>query len=68
MPDEPVNPGTGTEKLRYCEVHKNPCENCPTCKTYSYCPNCEKCPTCSTYSYCPTCQKCYEPNCPDSSS
>ena len=51
MSDEPVNPGTGTEKLRYCEVHKSPCENCPTCKTYSYCP---------------TCEKCYEPKCPDS--
>jgi len=51
MSDEPVNPGTGTEKLRYCAVHKNPCE---------------KCPTCTTYSYCPTCEKCYEPNCPDS--
>jgi len=50
MPSDPGKPGTGTERLRYCDEHKSPCEQCSSCKTYSYCPNC---------------RKCYEPNCSD---
>jgi hypothetical protein len=50
MPSGPAKPGTATERLHYCSEHKSACEQCPTCKTYSYCPEC---------------RKCYEPTCPD---
>jgi len=51
MPADSSKDGTATEKLHFCDKHKNACGECPTCKTYSYCPDCKKC---------------YEPSCPDS--
>ncbi len=51
MPSDPPEQVPATRKLRYCSEHKSPCDECPTCKTYSYCPEC---------------RKCYEPECPDS--
>lgn len=51
MASSPANPGGATERLHYCSEHNTPCEQCPSCETYSYCPDCEKC---------------FEPKCPDS--
>ena len=35
--------GTGTEVLKYCSDHGRPCDQCPQCKTLSYCPECDRC-------------------------
>lgn len=51
MASDTVKPGAPTEKLHFCSEHNIPCEQCPSCKTYSYCPECEKC---------------YEPDCAES--